>query len=116
MATSAKPVTASTRTDTETTFSQEIRVEGDTQSQPVRKSPRLHQLDDDEVVKVPPPPKVYTIVDLTEEGMETTSTLEQNAPTQMPTPIRRRGRPCKSRPQTQAVEKKNTTTTPSQDA
>ena len=43
-ATSVEPVTASTRKDTETTSSQEIRLVGDTQSRPV---PRLQQLDDD---------------------------------------------------------------------
>ena len=113
--TSVEPVTASTRKDSETISSQDIPVEGDTQSQPVRKSPRLHQLNDDEVVEVPPP-KVYTIVDLTEEGTATTSTLEQISTTQMTTPIRKRGRPCKARPQTQASDKKNTTTTPSNNA
>ena len=113
--TSVEPVTTSTREDTETISSQDTRVAGDTQSQPVRKSPRLRQLDDDEVVEVPPP-KVYTVVDLTEEGTETTSTLKHISTTQMITPIRRRGRPCKSRPQTQESDKKNTTITPSKSA
>ena len=110
-----EPATGSISKDTETTSSQGILVEGETQSQPVRKSSRLRQLDDDEVVEVPPPPKVYTIVDLTEEGTETASTWELNAPT-LQTPTRRRGRPCKARPQTQAADKKNFTTKPSQDA
>ena len=68
-------MTTSTGQDTESISSHDIRVAGDTQSQPVRKSPRLRQLDDDEVVEVPPPLKVYTVVDLTEEGTETTSTV-----------------------------------------
>ena len=72
---------------------------GDTCSQPVKKSPRLQERDDDEVVEVPPPPKVYTVVDLTEEGTETASIMELNAPTQLQTPRRRRGRLCKVRPQ-----------------
>ena len=56
--TSVEPATRSSSKDTATTSSQGILVEGDTQSRPVRKSPRLQQLDDDEVVEVPPPPKV----------------------------------------------------------
>ena len=114
--TSVEPVITSTGQDTETISSHDIRVTGDTQSQPVRKSPRLRQLEDDEVVEVPPPPKVYTVVDLTEEGMETTSTVEQSATTQTTTPIRRRGRPSKASSQTQSKDKKNTTTTPSKNA
>ena len=98
-ATSDKPGTSSISKDTETTLIQRVLVAGDTQSQPVRKSPRLQERDDDEVVEVPPPPKVYTIVDLTEKGTETAITIEINASTQLQTPIRRRGRPCKVRPQ-----------------
>ena len=109
-------MTTSTGQDREATPCHDITVTGDTQSQPVRKSPRLRQLDDDEVVEVPPPPKVYTVVDLTEEGMETTSTVEQSANTQTTTPIRRRGRPSKASPQTQSRDKKNNTTIPSKNA
>jgi hypothetical protein len=59
-AASVKPATSSINKDTETTSSKGILVEGDTHSQPVKKSPRLHKRDDDEIVEVPPPPKVYT--------------------------------------------------------
>ena len=115
-ATSVEPATTSNSTDTATTPSKGLLVGEDTQSRPVRKSPRLQQLDDDEVVEVPSPPKVYTIVDLTEEGTETTSTSELNAPTQLHTPTRRRGRPCKTRLQTPAADKKSSTSKSSQDA
>ena len=101
-------MTTSTGQDTEATPSHDIRVTGDAQSQPVRKSPRLRQQNDDEVVEVPPP-KVYTVMDLTEEGTGTTSTLEHITTTQTTTPIRRRGRPSKASPQTQSRDKKNTT-------
>jgi hypothetical protein len=116
--TSVKPATSGINNGTTTTSCKGIQVEGDNHSQPVRKSPRLHEKDDDEVVKVPPPPppppKIYTVVDLTEEGTETTSTMELNAPTQLQTSIRRRGRPRKARPQSQAA--KNSTNKPSQNA
>jgi hypothetical protein len=114
--TSVEPDTGSASKDTETTSSQGILVEGDTQIKPIRKSPRLQERDDDEVVEVPPPPKVYTIVDLTEEGTDSASTLELNAPTQLQKPTWRRGRPCKARLQTQAADKKNSISKPSQDA
>ena len=116
--TSVKPATSGINKGTTTTSCKCILVEGDNHSQPVRKSPRLHERDDDEVVEVPPPPppppKIYTVVDLTEEGTETTSTMELNAPTQLQTSIRRRGRPRKARPQSQAA--KNSTNKPSQNA
>jgi hypothetical protein len=115
VATSVEPGTCSISKDTEATSSQIILVEGDTQSRPARKSPRLHERDDDEVVVVPPP-KVYTIVDLTEEGTETARTMELNAFTRLQTSTRRRGRPCKARPQTQVADKKSSTSKPSQDA
>ena len=102
--TSVKPATSGINKGTTTTSCKGIQVEGDNHSQPVRKSPRLHERDDDEVVEVPPPPKIYTVVDLTEEGTETARIMEINAPTQQQTPIRRRGRPCKVRPQSQAAD------------
>ena len=114
--TSVKPATSGINKGTTTTSCKGILVEGDNHSQPVRKSPRLHERDDDEIVEVPPPPppKIYTVVDLTEEGTETASTMELNAPTQLQTSIRRRGRPCKACPQSQAA--KSSTNKPSQNA
>ena len=74
------PVSNQVQVVSATTSSKGILIDEDTQSRPVRKSPRLHERDDDEVVVVPPPPKVYTIVDLTEEGTEAASAMELNAP------------------------------------
>ena len=111
--TSVDPATSIINESTATT-STSLLVQGQTQSQPVRKSPRLQERDDDKVVEVPPPPKVYTIVDLTGEGTETADIMELNATTQFQTPTRRRERPCKVRPQSREAD--NTTSKPSQNA
>ena len=114
--TSVYTATSSINEGTTATSSRGILVKGDTHSQPVRKSPRLQERDDDEVVEVPPPPKVYTIVDLTEEGTETASTMKLNAPNQMQTPTRRSGRPYKARSQTLAADKMKSTSKQPPDA
>jgi hypothetical protein len=112
--TSVDPATSIINESTATT-STSLLVQGETKSQPVRKSPRLQErYDDDEVVEVPPPPKVYTVVDLTGEGTETADIMELNATTQLQTPRRRRGRPCKVRSQTREAD--NNTSKPSQNA
>ena len=112
MGTSVGPARGIINESTAMTSSKSLLVQGETQSQPVRKSPRLQERD--EVVEVPPPPKVYTVIDLTEKGTETASIIELNAPTQLQTPRRRRGRPCKVRPQSREAD--NITSKSSQNA
>jgi hypothetical protein len=53
--TSVNTATSSINEGTTATSSRGILVKGDTHSQPVRKSPRLQERDDDEVDEVPPP-------------------------------------------------------------